>query len=72
MNVPSSVVSEGTEHVQLSDITFGSPQLPEGWYCEKIYYVARDTPVKKVDLFVTGLLRFADGAAVRACLNMIQ
>jgi hypothetical protein len=47
-------------------------RLPEGWYCEKIYYVARDTPVERVDFFVTGLPRFSDGAAVRACLNMIQ
>jgi hypothetical protein len=47
-------------------------RLPEGWYCEKIYYVARNTPVERVDFFVTGLPRFSDGAAVRACLNLIQ
>jgi hypothetical protein len=47
-------------------------RLPEGWYCEKIYYVARNTPVERADFFVTGLPRCSDGAAVRACLNMIQ
>jgi len=47
-------------------------RLPEGWYCEKIYFVARDSPVERLDFFVTGLPRFSDGAAFRACLNMIQ
>jgi hypothetical protein len=29
-------------------------------------------PVEWVDFFITGMPRFADGAAVRALLNMIQ
>jgi hypothetical protein len=47
-------------------------RLPEGWHCHKIYFAANDMPVERVDFVITGMPRFADGAAVRALLNMIQ
>jgi hypothetical protein len=47
-------------------------RLPDGWHYHKIYFAADDMPVERIDFVIIGMLRFADGAAVRAFLNMIQ
>jgi hypothetical protein len=47
-------------------------RLPEGWHCDRIYYAAQGTPVERVEFIITGIPRYADGAAVRAYLNMIR
>jgi hypothetical protein len=47
-------------------------RLPDGWHYDRIYYADQDISVERVEFIVTGIPRFADGAAVRASLNMIQ
>lgn len=56
----------------LADFNEVRTRLPDGWHYDRICYAAQDMPVEKVEFIVTGIPRFADGAAVRAYLNVIQ
>jgi hypothetical protein len=56
----------------LADFNEVRTRLPEGWQHDRIYYTAADMPVERVEFILTGIPRFADGAAVRAFLNMIE
>lgn len=47
-------------------------RLPEGWHYQESYVAIKDMTVDRVDFLVIGMPRFADGAAIRAFLNMIQ
>ena len=47
-------------------------RLPEGWHYDGIHCAAQDMPVERIDFIITGIPRFADGAAIRAYLNTIQ
>ena len=72
LRVSFRITSKKSRDEFLADFTKVQTRLPDGWRYEKICYAAEDMAVVRVDFLITGVPRFADGAAVRAYLNMVQ
>jgi|HubBroStandDraft_1064217.scaffolds.fasta_scaffold1291364_1 hypothetical protein len=72
LRVGFNITTKKSRHEFLVNLEDIQSRLPEGWHYQESHVAIKDMTMDRVEFLVTGMPRFADGAAVRALLNMIQ